>query len=586
MNPKQRIQKLQSLLKQTNIDAYLVLTSDPHLSEYIPQHWQEREYLSGFSGSAGVLIVMQENAFLFTDGRYFLQAENELQGSDIKLQKIINNKDSYLNWILENLKPDSIIATNGEVLPSSLESALRLKLLTKNITLKTDMNLISKIWENRPPLPQNIIYEHNSKYCYKTSKKLTLIRKEMQRLNATHHLISSLDDIAWIMNLRGSDIPYNPLFLSYLLLSQTEITLFINNDKLMPKIKSKLEKDNVKIKSYDEIFYTLDNLNGNVLLDPSKTTSKTINHLTKCKIIESKNPSSLLKAQKTKLEIKHIKDAMISDGIALCEFFAWLITSLKKEKITELTIDEKLQYFRSQNELYITDSFSTIAGFNENGALPHYKATKQHNSTISRNGLLLIDSGGQYQNGTTDITRVIPIGKITKKQKIDYTLVLKANIALSMAVFPKDISLSMLDSIARMPLWKEHLDYMHGTGHGVGYFLNVHEGPQSISYYSYNQHAQAKEGMLTSIEPGIYKEGKYGIRLENLVLNKYSKDKNFLCFEVLSLCPFEPSCIVKSMLSDEEKKWLNDYHKLVYKKLSKHLSKNALKWLKTRCKAI
>ena len=586
MNPKQRIQKLQSLLKQTNIDAYLVLTSDPHLSEYIPEYWQEREYLSGFTGSAGVLVVTQENALLFTDGRYFLQAENELQGSGIKLQKTINNKDSYLSWILENLKTNSILASNGEVLPYLLENNLRLKLLTKNITLKIDIDLISKIWDHRPPLPKNIIYEHDSQYCYKTSKKLTQIRKEMQRLNVTHHLISSLDDIAWIMNLRGNDIPYNPLFLSYLLLSQTEITLFINIEKLTPKTKIKLEKERVKIKSYNEIFHTLGNLSGNILLDPNKTTSKTISYLTKCKIIESKNPSSLLKAQKTKLEIKHIKNAMISDGIALCEFFSWLMESIKIQKISEITIDEKLQYFRKKNKLYITDSFSTISGFNANGALPHYRATKQSNSIISGNGFLLIDSGGQYQNGTTDITRVVPIGNITKKQKIDYTLVLKANIALSMAVFPKDISMSMLDSIARMPLWKEHLDYMHGTGHGVGYFLNVHEGPQSISYYSYNQNAQAKEGMITSIEPGIYREGKYGIRLENLVLNKYSKDKNFLCFEVLTLCPFETSCIVKSMLTNEEKKWLNNYHKLVYKKLSKHLSKEALKWLKKKCKTI
>ncbi len=581
---KQRISLLQKLMCENKIDFYLVLSTDPYLSEYLSEHYQTRAFLSGFTGSAGTLVITQKKAFLFTDGRYYLQAKKELLGSKIELEK-----QDLLKWLKQNLSKNSTLASDFALLPLSLKKELDkiCKLLHKDF--------IPKIWLQRPPLPKAQIYEHEAKFCSHTRKeKIRLVREKMNEVSADFHLISSLDDIAWITNLRGSDIEFNPVFLSYLLIFKDKIFLFVDKDKIKLKLQNKLEKEGILLKNPKEFKTELKKLkNANLLLESSKTTALVLKILHKsAKIIDKINPSTLLKACKTPKEIAHIKEAMIEDGIALCSFFAYFEEALKQKiKLSEADIDTKLTEFRAKNALFVSNSFATIAGFNKNGAFIHYKADEKKSTKIAGNGLLLIDSGAQYKNGTTDITRVLGVGKVSKEQKRDYTLVLKAHINLASAIFPQELSMSLLDSLARAPLWSENLDYAHGTGHGVGYFLNVHEAPQSISLFrTKNAHNNAKEGMLTSIEPGIYRKNLWGVRLENLALNVKVKSKSefgeFLRFEILSLCPFEPKCIDKKMLNPKEKAWLNNYHQKVFEKLAPRLDKKTLKWLKEKTKAL
>ncbi|HEB9327769.1 TPA: aminopeptidase P family protein [Campylobacter coli] len=591
---KQRVLELRRLMKENNIDTYLILSADPHLSEYLPEYYKNRSFISGFKGSVGTVLIGQEEGFLWTDGRYWIQAQKELEDSGILLQKQDAN-NTFLKWLKENLNEKQNLGIDFSVLSLSLQKEIQknCKADLKNI------DLISPIWENRPALPKDKIYEHKLEYCsYSRKEKLSLVREKMTELQAKNHLISSLDDIAWITNLRGSDVNYNPVFLSHLLILKEKALLFIDREKIDFELEKKLNLDGIWLKDYNEIQDELKKLkNTNLLIEPSKTTALLIEILDKSvEILEEINPSTHLKAIKTNKEITHIQNAMIEDGVALCKFFTWLEENIENNmQISELDIDTKITEFRSQSPYYISNSFATIAGFNANAALPHYKAEKESFSYIQKNGLLLIDSGGQYKNGTTDITRVVAIGELNKEQIHDYTLVLKAHIAISSTIFPKDIAMPLLDAITRTPLWQEQLDYAHGTGHGVGYFLNVHEGPQTLSYFSpVLEKTKAKEGMLTSIEPGIYRAGKWGIRLENLVVNtKIENPKNkdfgeFLYFKPLTLCPFEINCIDKTLLNTKEKAWINAYHKEVYEKLSPKLRDNpkALKWLKERTEAI
>lgn len=591
---KQRVLELRKLMKENNIDAYLILSADPHLSEYLPEYYKNRVFISGFKGSVGTILITQEEGFLWVDGRYWLQAQKELEGSGIMLQKQ-DAKNTFIKWLEKNLNENQILGVDFALLPLSLQKDLQNNC---KANLK-HMDLISPLWQDRPALPQEKIYEHELEYCSDSRKgKLSSVRQKMKNLNANAHLISSLDDIAWLTNLRGNDVNYNPVFLSHLLILEDKTLLFVDLQKTNSELEKRLNSDGIWLKNYDEITTELKKLKHlNLLIEPLKMTALLINSLDKSvKIIEEINPSTHLKAAKNAKEIAHIQDAMIEDGAALCKFFAWLEEMIKNEElISELDVDTKASEFRAQSEYYINDSFATIAGFNENAAYPHYKATKESFAYLKKDGLLLIDSGGQYKNGTTDITRVVPIGKANAEQIHDYTLVLKAHIAISSVIFPKDIAMPLLDAITRVPLWQEQLDYIHGTGHGVGYFLNVHEGPQVLSYLSpVLEKTKAKEGMLTSIEPGIYKVGKWGIRLENLVIHtKVENPKNtnfgeFLYFKPVTLCPFEISCIDVKMLDEKEKKWLNDYHKEVFEKLSPKLKNHpkALAWLEERTKAI
>lgn len=589
-----RIADLRKQMLEQKIDAYVILSADPHLSEYLPDFYKSRVFMSGFKGSVGTLVFTQNDAFLWVDGRYWLQAEKELKSSGVKLQKQDAN-NTFLKWLEKHLNPNQTLALDFALLPLALKVDLE-----KNIKAKLKhANLITPIWNDRPALPKGKIYEHEEIYCsHSRTEKLNLIRAKLKELNAEAHLISSLDDIAWITNLRGSDVSYNPVFLSHLLILEKEAFLFVDQSKIPHELKEKLQQDGIKLKDYEQIQDELKKLNNiNLLIEPLKMTALLVSILDESvKIIEAINPSTHFKATKNAKEIAHIEQAMIEDGVALCKFFAWLEECLEHgESISELDVDVKLAEFRAQSPLYIGDSFATIAGFNGNGAFPHYRATKENFAYITKDGFLLLDSGGQYKNGTTDITRVMPTGKVNAEQIHDYTLVLKAHIAMASTIFPKDIAMPLLDAITRAPLWREQLDYIHGTGHGVGYFLNVHEGPQVLSYLApVLEKTKAKEGMLTSIEPGLYKAGKWGVRLENLVVNtRVENPKNqdfgeFLYFKPVTLCPFEPSCMDKNLLDCKEIEWINAYHQEVCEKLSPHLQNEpkALHWLTKRTEKI
>ncbi|EDP6856562.1 M24 family metallopeptidase [Campylobacter upsaliensis] len=587
-----RVGKLREAMQEKGLDAYLVVSADPHLSEYLSDYYKVKDYLSGFQGSVGTLVFTQKEAYLWVDGRYWLQAQKQLEGSGVVLQKQ-DKENTFQNWLKKNLKQGQILGSDFAVLNLALK-----KELEGFCTLK-HCDLIALMWSDRPSLPKAQIYAHEKAYCALSAKeKIALVRQKMCELGAENHLISSLDDIAYLTNLRGADVEYNPVFLSHLLIKQNETLLFVDEGKISGALKEELESEGILIYAYESVIEELKRLeNTTLLIESAKMTALLVEALnSSVKLIEEINPSTHLKAAKGAKEISHIEDAMVEDGVALCRFFAWLEEALEqKQKINEVDIDTRITEFRAKSSFYISNSFATIAAFKGNGAFPHYKAEKQNCLDIEGDGFLLIDSGGQYKNGTTDITRVVPVGVLCEEQIHDYTLVLKAHIAISRAIFPKNIAMPLLDAITRQPLWEEQLDYIHGTGHGVGYFLNVHEGPQVLSYFApVLEKTRAKEGMLSSIEPGIYKAGKWGVRLENLVVNtKVENPKNsaygeFLYFKPVTLCPFELSCIDVNLLDEKEKKWLNAYHQKVKEKLAPRLQDEpkALKWLETRTKAI
>ncbi|MCR2123079.1 aminopeptidase P family protein [Campylobacter upsaliensis] len=587
-----RVGKLREAMQEKGLDAYLVVSADPHLSEYLSDYYKVKDYLSGFQGSVGTLVFTQKEAYLWVDGRYWLQAQKQLEGSGIALQK--QNKDNtFQNWLKKNLKQDQILGSDFAVLNLALKQEL------ENFCTLKHCDLIALMWSDRPSLPKAQIYAHEKAYCALSAKeKIALVRQKMCELGAENHLISSLDDIAYLTNLRGADVEYNPVFLSHLLIKQNETLLFVDEGKISSALKEELESEEILIYAYESVIEELKRLeNTTLLIEPAKMTALLVEALNfSVKLVEEINPSTHLKAVKGAREISHIEDAMVEDGVALCRFFAWLEEALEqKQKINEVDIDTRITEFRAKSPFYISNSFATIAAFKGNGAFPHYKAERQNCLDIEGDGFLLIDSGGQYKNGTTDITRVVPVGVLCEEQIHDYTLVLKAHIAISRAIFPKNIAMPLLDAIARQPLWEEQLDYIHGTGHGVGYFLNVHEGPQVLSYFApVLEKTRAKEGMLSSIEPGIYKAGKWGVRLENLVVNtKVENPKNsaygeFLYFKPVTLCPFELSCIDVNLLDEKEKRWLNAYHQKVRDKLASRLKDEpkALKWLEVRTKII
>lgn len=591
-----RINQLRFLMKEKGVDAYIVPSSDPHLSEYLPLYWQSRQWLSGFDGSAGVLVITQTFAGLWTDSRYWVQAAKQLRGTEIQLMKMSGGvPHPYADWLAERLEKEMVVALDGRIFSLDAARQLQEKMSAAKLQLRMDCDLISDIWMDRPPLPLFPIYEHPKEMTALSRKeKLQLLREKIAEKGADTHFIATLDDIAWLLNLRGSDIEFNPLFIAYLLLKKNQTILFVHQEKIHESLKQQLKSDGIVVEDYEKAATFIGKLTPQtrLLADPLRVTAGMFSLISdQVQIIESINPSVLLKSRKADSEIAWIRQTMEQDGAALCEFFAWLEKALQTgETVTELTVAEKIEAYRSERKGYVSLSFDTIAGFNENGALPHYRATKQNFSVINRQGLLLIDSGGQYWGGTTDITRVVPVGLPIPEQKQDYTFVLKGLIALSSAHFPRSIRSSMLDAIARAPLWKQGIDYGHGTGHGIGYFLNVHEGPQSISYHAMpSVHTAMEEGMITSIEPGIYRSGKWGIRLENLVVNRQEKRTEFgeyLSFETLTLCPFEPQCIDLSLLTRLEIDWLNRYHEEVRTRLLPWVSPVAKDWLESRTKPL
>ncbi|MHB2139978.1 aminopeptidase P family protein [Pseudomonas monsensis] len=590
----QRLAHTRELMRREGIHALLVPSADPHLSEYLPGYWQGRQWLSGFHGSVGTLIVTPDFAGIWADSRYWEQATKELKGSGIELVKLQPGQPSPLDWLAEQTPEGGVVAVDGAVMAVASARTLSSKLEARGARLRTDIDLLNDVWSDRPSLPNAPIYQHlPPQATVSRGEKLARLRETLQERGADWHFIATLDDIAWLFNLRGGDVSFNPVFVSFALINQQHATLFVALSKVDADLRSVLEKDGVTLCDYSEVADAMRAVpsGASLLVDPARVTCGLLDNLDSgVKLVEGLNPTTLAKSQKSEADAQHIRKAMEQDGAALCEFFAWLESAWGRERITELTIDEKLTAARERRPDYVSLSFNTIAAFNANGAMPHYHATAEEHAVIEGDGLLLIDSGGQYLGGTTDITRMVPVGTPTEEQKRDCTRVLKGVIALSRAHFPKGILSPLLDAIARAPIWAESVDYGHGTGHGVGYFLNVHEGPQVIAYQAAPAPQTAMQpGMITSIEPGTYRPGRWGVRIENLAMNREagsSEFGEFLKFETLTLCPIDTRCLLPSLLTQEEKQWFNAYHAEVRERLSPLLEGPALEWLNTRTAAI
>ena len=589
----QRLASLRAAMRNAGVDACLVPSSDPHLSEYLPKRWQARRWLSGFTGSMGTLIVTADFAGVWADGRYWVQAEQELAGSGVQLMKIDTAASSqHLQWLADTLQAGQTLAVDGDVLGLAAAKALQAALAARGILLRTDIDLIDAVDPQRAQLPDAAVYQHEAAFAPQSrADKLARVREAMRQAGAERHFISTLDDIAWLFNLRGADVNYNPVFISHALIETARATLFVAPGKIDAALAALLAADGVQIADYAAAKPALAALAGGALLiDPRRVTLGLRQAVADgVKVVEAINPSTLMKSQKTAAEAAHVRKAMEQDGAALCEFFAWFEANVNQTRITELTIDEEITAARARRPGFVSPSFGTIAGFNANGALPHYHATPEAHSEIKGDGLLLIDSGGQYLGGTTDITRVVAVGAPTAAQKRDFTLVLKGTMALSMAHFPRGTLSPMLDALARAPLWQNDIDFGHGTGHGVGYFLNVHEGPQSISRAIPEPQMAMREGMITSIEPGVYRDGQWGVRIENLVLNVASEKNqfgDFLKFETLTLCPIDRRCIDRSLLTQPETDWLNGYHAEVRARLLPLADGAARDWLLANTEAL
>ena len=588
-----RIERLREALGQVGVHALLVPSADPHLSEYLPERWQSRQWLCGFTGSMGTLVVTVTHAALFADSRYWVQAEAELAGSGIELVKIAtSNANAHITWLAANVPAGHTVAVDGQVLGLTSALALRTALDQAGVRLRTDCDVLDAIWPERPGLPTAAIYEHRAPHAVVTrATKLAQVRAAMAQHGASHHVVSSVDDIAWLTNLRGADVSYNPVFLAHLLIERNAATLYVGDGKIDGALHAILVADGVQIKPYGQVGYALKTLPAHaiLLLDPRRVTYGLREQVSaQVRVLEAINPSTLMKSRKTAQEATHIRGSMAEDGAAMCEFYAWFEAALGAERVTEITVDEQLSAARARRPGFVGLSFPTIAGFNANGAMPHYRATVESHAVIEGDGLLLIDSGGQYLGGTTDITRVWAIGDVSDAMKRDYTRVLKGTLALSRAKFPRGTLSPMLDALARAPLWEHGLEFGHGTGHGVGYFLNVHEGPQSISKAIPEAHMAMEPGMVTSIEPGVYRPGQWGVRIENLVLNIPAQTPEgdtfaeMLEFETLTLCPIDTRCIERSLLRADEVAWLNAYHALVRERLALRVSGDALAWLNAR----
>lgn len=581
MTTNEKLSALRQKMQEKNISAFIVYSADPHMSEYLPQEWQERTWLSGFTGSAGFVVVTNEKSALWTDGRYFVQAPQELAGTEIELMKDgVEGTPNYIDWIISQTPENGKVAVNAVATAHANWELLREKLATKNINL-VDESLLKDLWTDRGEASKNEIFVHPLKWAGKSvEQKLTDIRAKMQEQGASLHIISSLDDVAWTLNLRGSDVECNPVFLGYIALTQNDATLFVDLEKLNEEAKNQLEQAQVKTLPYDEFFtYLKDFNNEKVLISPN--TNQLVFETLKDKnsFIKASVPSNLMKAVKNETELEGFRMVMERDGVAMVKFLYWLKHNVGKEPMTEYSIGEKLRDFRAEGKNFVGESFGSIIGYQGNGAIVHYSAKKVGSKEVTNVGSILIDSGGQYLEGTTDITRVVALGEVSEDFVKDCTLVLKGMINLSLVKFPKGTRGVQLDAIARLPLWLNGKDYAHGTGHGVGSFMNVHEGPQNIRKDMNPQELLA--GMVCSNEPGYYVENQYGIRHENLVAVQEletTTSGTFYGFETLTLCPFFKDTIDAEMLTETEKNWLNAYHKTCEEKIAPHLEGDVKEW--------
>ena len=594
---KQRIENIRDLMKEKNIYAYIVPSSDYHQSEYVGDYFKSREFMSGFTGSAGTLIISMDEAGLWTDGRYFIQAENELKDSGIKLFKMgEEGVPTIEEYLLEKLPKNSTLGFDGRVMSVKEGQSLANKLAFKGINIEYKYDLVNDIWEDRCSLPTEKAFLLGIEYSGESfSDKLSRIRAVMKAKKATTHILASLDDIAWLFNIRGRDVKSNPVVLSYAVISIDSVYLFIDKNKIGEDIRAELSKENVQIKGYEEVYEFIKNIDENevVLIDTSKVNYAIYNNIpSNVQKIEERNPSILFKSIKNEIELKNIRNSHIKDGVAFTKFMYWLKNNIGKIEITEISATQKLEAFRREQDKFIEPSFSTIAAYKDHAAMMHYSATEESNYKLEPRDLFLVDSGGQYFDGTTDITRTIALGPIPKNVRRDFTNVVRGMIRLSKAKFLYGCRGYNLDILARGPLWEEGIDYKCGTGHGIGFVLNVHEGPNGFRWKvreDIDDTCILEEGMVTTNEPGVYVENSHGIRIENeIVVRKAEKNEygQFMDFEVITFAPIDLDAIDESLILKDEKVYLNNYHKQVYDKISLYLNEEEKQWLKTYTREI
>ncbi|MFR6245924.1 MAG: aminopeptidase P family protein [Romboutsia timonensis] len=594
---KQRIENIRDLMKEKNIYAYIVPSSDYHQSEYVGDYFKSREFMSGFTGSAGTLIISMDEAGLWTDGRYFIQAENELKDSGIKLFKMgEEGVPTIEEYLLEKLPKNSTLGFDGRVMSVKEGQSLANKLAFKGINIEYKYDLVNDIWEDRCSLPTEKAFLLGTEYSGESfSDKLSRIRAVMKEKKATTHILASLDDIAWLFNIRGRDVKSNPVVLSYAVISIDSVYLFIDKNKIGEDIRAELSKENVQIKGYEEVYEFIKNIDENevVLIDTSKVNYAIYNNIpSNVQKIEERNPSILFKSIKNEIELKNIRNSHIKDGVAFTKFMYWLKNNIGKIEITEISATQKLEEFRREQDKFIEPSFSTIAAYKDHAAMMHYSATEESNYKLEPRDLFLVDSGGQYFDGTTDITRTIALGPIPENVRKDFTNVVRGMIRLSKAKFLYGCRGYNLDILARGPLWEEGVDYKCGTGHGIGFVLNVHEGPNGFRWKvreDIDDSCILEEGMVTTNEPGVYVENSHGIRIENeIVVRKAEKNEygQFMDFEVITFAPIDLDAIDESLILKDEKVYLNNYHKQVYDKISPYLNEEEKQWLKTYTREI
>ena len=577
------------------IDCYLITITDPHMGEYVPAHWRIIEWFSGFTGSAGTLVITKDFAGLWTDSRYFLQAENQLTGTGISLVKLkIPHTPEYISWIVDNLSTGNTLGYDGELVSIVLTNKITNALEKRNIQIDTSVDLISDMWTDRPGFPVSPVFEHKKKFAgLSRTEKISRIRSEMEKEEIDYQLLTALDDIAFTFNLRASDVSYSPLLLSHALISKDACKLFVNSGRIDTQLSEDLEGDGVEVIDYKMIYsYVARIPDPSVLsLSPGAVNTRLFHAITPgCRIEERISIPTRMKSVKGPVELWHIDETMVKDGVALSRFFCWLEENIGRIRITEMSLADRLEKFREEQTGFFGPSFATIAGYRENGAIVHYKASSDTDKVLEPDGILLLDSGGQYFGGTTDITRTISLGNPSARERKDFTLALKGTIQLAMTKFPVGTRGYQIEAFARRPLWNHGMNYGHGTGHGVGYFLNVHEGPQTIgSAASGNQDVALEPGMILSDEPAFYREGQYGIRTENLLVVEPDRETDsgvFLKFRTLSLCYLDNKLIDPSLFLSEELQWVNDYHQHVFEKLSPHLDPATINWLKEKTKLI
>lgn len=593
MNVTDRLAHLRELMRREKLSAFVFPSTDPHNGEYVPDHWKGREWVSGFNGSAGTVVVTGNAAALWTDSRYFIAAAQQLEGTGIELMKLkIPGTPTIAEWLGQQLidcqRPE--VGIDGMVNSQASAEALIADLRSHGgITVRTNLDPLKTIWTDRPPIPQDLVSVHPLEYAGEDVKsKVSRIRKALRDLHADGMLMSALDDIAWTLNMRGTDVHCNPVFVSYLLISSNSVTLYINKVKLSHVVMAYLQDNGVSIDDYENVDKGLKSYpDYNILIDPDETCY-TLARIAACQeVVRSKSPVPALKAVKNEAEIRGYRSAMLKDGIAMVKFLKWLKPAVQAGGQTELSVDRKLTSLRRQQPLFRDISFDTIAGYGTHAAIVHYEATPETDIPLEPHGMILIDSGAQYQDGTTDITRTIALGPVSDYEKHVYTLVLKGHIQLAMCKFPKGAAGTQMDILARSAMWREGLNYLHGTGHGVGSYLNVHEGPHQFRMEW--MPAPFVEGMTVTDEPGIYLPDRFGVRIENtMIVEKYKTTEfgEFLQFDALTLCPIDTAPIDVSMLSDEEVEWLNGYHRRVYDAISPHVSMDEREWLREATKEI